>query len=129
MKKELLVYIALLITCLGLAYWSQLPKPAGVSETDIKWVSIDRETIKSIKWIRHKHKIPPVDDRKAGELTVKEVAARLGVNSGVVYYWIDKGLIRGRRHNAGSPYLLAVTPEVEQELAQRVAQSTRLKPQ
>ena len=86
-------------------------------------------TIKSIKWIRHKHKIPPVDDKKAGELTVKEVAARLGVSSGVVYYWIDKGLIHGRRRNAGSPYLLAVTPEVEQELAQRVAQSTRLKPQ
>lgn len=85
-------------------------------------------TIKSIKWIRHKHKIPPVDDRKAGELTVKEVAARLGVSSGVVYYWIDKGLVHGRRRNAGSPYLLAVTPEVEQALAQRVAQSTRLKP-
>ena len=85
-------------------------------------------TIKSIKWIRHKHKIPPVDDRKVGELTVKEVAARLGVSCGVVYYWIDKGLIHGRRRNAGSPYLLAVTPELEQELAQRVAQSTRLKP-
>ncbi len=86
-------------------------------------------TIKSIKWIRHKHNIPRVDDRKAGELTVKEVAQRLGVSPGVVYYWIDKGLIRGRRHNAGSPYLLAITPEIEQELAKRVAQSTRIKPQ
>ena len=86
-------------------------------------------TIKSIKWIRHKHKIPPVDDTKAGELTVKEVAARLGVSCGVVYYWIEKGLLHGRRRNAGSPYLLAMTPRVEQELAQRVAQSTRLKPQ
>jgi DNA invertase Pin-like site-specific DNA recombinase len=86
-------------------------------------------TIKSIKWIRHKHHIPRVDDRKAGEFTVKEVAARLGVSCGVVYYWIDKGLIGGRRRNAGSPYLLAMTPELEQELAKRVAQSTRLKPQ
>ena len=50
-------------------------------------------TIKSIKWIRHKHDIPRVDDRKAGELTVKEVAERLGVSPGVIYYWIDKGLI------------------------------------
>ena len=86
-------------------------------------------TIKSIKWIRHKHNIPRVDDRKTGEFTVKEVAARLGVSCGVVYYWIGKGLIRGRRHNDGSPYLLAMTPELEQELAKRVAQSTRLKPQ
>jgi len=86
-------------------------------------------TIKSIKWIRHKHDIPVVDHRKAGELTVKELAERLGVSLGVIYYWIDKGLIRGRRHNAGSPYLLAITPELEQGLAKRVAQSTRIKPQ
>lgn len=85
-------------------------------------------TIKSIKWIRHKHNIPRADDRKAGEFTVKEVAQRLGVRLGVVYYWIDKGLISGRRHNAGSPYLLEITPEIEQELAKRVAQSTRIKP-
>ena len=47
---------------------------------------------------------------------MKEVAQRLGVSPGVVYYWIDKGLIQGRRHNAGSPYLLAMTPAVEREL-------------
>ena len=86
-------------------------------------------TVKSIKWIRHKHNIARVDDRKDGELTVKEVAERLGVSPGVVYYWIDKGLLTGRRHNAGSPYLLAITPDIERELAKRVAQSTRLKPQ
>jgi DNA invertase Pin-like site-specific DNA recombinase len=86
-------------------------------------------TVKSIKWIRHKHNIPRVDNRKAGELTVKEVAARLGVSPGIVYYWINKGLIPGRRNNAGSPYLLAISPELERQLAKRVAQSTRIKPQ
>ena len=84
-------------------------------------------TIKSIKWIRHKHDIPLADDRKAGEFTVKEVAKQLGVSLSVVYYWIGKGLISGRRHNAGSPYLLEITPDIEQELAKRVAQSTRIK--
>jgi DNA invertase Pin-like site-specific DNA recombinase len=86
-------------------------------------------TVHSIRWIRHKHTIPPVDDKKTGELTVKELAQRLAVRPGVVYSWIEKGLIQGRRHNAGSPYLLAVTPAVEQELARRVAESTRIKPQ
>ncbi|MEZ6126445.1 MAG: recombinase family protein [Planctomycetaceae bacterium] len=89
----------------------------------------NRFTIKSIKWIRHKHNIPRADDRKAGELTVKETAERLGVSRGVIYYWIGKGLISGRRHNAGTPYLLAITPKIEQELAKRVAQSPRMKPQ
>lgn len=85
-------------------------------------------TVKSIKWIRHKHSIPPADDRKEGELTVKEVAKRMGVDPGLIYYWIDQGLIPGRRRNAGSPYLLAFTPEVEQRLAKRIADSTRIKP-
>ena len=87
----------------------------------------NRFTVSSIKWIRHKHCIPRVDDRKEGELTVKEAAKRLRVSPGVIYYWIGKGLIHGRRRNAGSPYLLAFTPELEQELAERVAQSTRIK--
>ena len=86
-------------------------------------------TIKSIKWIRHKHNIPRADDRKTGELTVKEAAERLGVRPGVIYYWIDKGLIPGHRHNAGSPWFLAITPKIEKELARRIAQSTRMKPQ
>ena len=86
-------------------------------------------TIKSIKWIRHKHNIPRADDRKAGELTVKEAAERLGVRPGVIYYWIDTGLIPGHRHNAGSPWFLAITPEIEKELAKRIAQSTRMKRQ
>ncbi|MEZ6128378.1 MAG: hypothetical protein R3C59_06830 [Planctomycetaceae bacterium] len=48
--------------------------------------SENRFTIKSIKWIRHKRScIPPADDRKAGELTVKETAERLGVSRGVIY--------------------------------------------
>ena len=102
---------------------------ACLNDEGLKTNKGNRFTIKSIKWIRHKHSIPPVDDRKTGELTVHEAAARLGVRPGVIYYWIDQGLIHGRRRNAGSPYLLAFTLELEQELAKRVAQSTRIKPQ
>ena len=86
-------------------------------------------TVKSIKWIRHKHGIPPVDDKKAGELTVNEAAQRLRVSPGVIYYWIRKGLISGRRRNAGTPYLLAFTPELERKLAKLIAESKRIKPQ
>ena len=102
---------------------------ARLNDEGLKTNKENSFTIKSIKWIRHKHLIPRADDRKAGELTVKEAAERLGVSRGVIYYWIDKGLISGRRHNAGSPYLLAITPNTERELAKRVAQSTRMKPQ
>lgn len=80
-------------------------------------------TIKSIQWIRHKHNIPPVDDQKAEELTVKEVSARFAVSPGIVYDWIAKGLIHARRRNARSPYLLTISPEFERELANRTGQS------
>jgi DNA invertase Pin-like site-specific DNA recombinase len=86
-------------------------------------------TIKSIQWIRHKHNIRPVDDKKAEELTVKEVSARFAVSPGVVYDWIAKGLIHTRRRNAGSPYLLTISPEVERELANRSGHSKTKKPQ
>ncbi len=102
---------------------------AWLNNEGLKTNKGNRFTVSSIKWIRHKHSISPVDDRKTGELTVKEAAERLGVNPGVIYYWIEKDLILGRRRNAGSPYLLAFTPEIEQELAKRIAQSTRIKPQ
>lgn len=102
---------------------------ARLNDEELKTNKGNRFTVASIKWIRHKHGVPPVDDRKAGELTVREAAERMRVSPGVVYYWIGKGLIHGRRRNAGSPYLLAFTPELEQELANRVAQSTRIKPQ
>jgi DNA invertase Pin-like site-specific DNA recombinase len=86
-------------------------------------------TIKSIKWIRHKHNIEPVDDKKADELTVKEASARFRVSPGIVYYWIETGLIPARRRNAGSPYLLAISPELSQVLAQRTEQSKEKKSQ
>lgn len=102
---------------------------AQLNEDGLKTNKGNPFTFHCIRWIRHKHAIPPVDDRKNGELTVKELAQRLGVSPGVVYYWIEKGLIQGRRHNAGSPYLLAMTPAIEQELSRRIAESTRIKPQ
>jgi excisionase family DNA binding protein len=100
---------------------------AQLNDEGLKTNKGNSYTIKSIKWIRHRHNIPRADDRKAGEFTVKELAQRLGVSLGVVYYWIDKGLISGRRHNAGSPYLLAISVEVEKELAKLVSQSHRMK--
>ncbi|MCA9128979.1 MAG: recombinase family protein [Planctomycetales bacterium] len=84
-------------------------------------------TIKSIQRIRRKHAIAGADDKKAGEISVKELARRVGVSVGVVYGWIDKGVISGRRLNAGSPYLLAISPEIEQELAKRACQANRTK--
>jgi excisionase family DNA binding protein len=68
-------------------------------------------------------------EKRDGELTVKELAERLGVRPGVVYYWIDKKLIPVRRWNGGSPYLLVISAELEAELVKWVQASKHIKPQ
>ena len=54
-------------------------------------------TASIIKWLRYKHGIPTPELKHKDELTVKEVAHKFGVNSGVVYYWIAHGVLTARR--------------------------------
>jgi hypothetical protein len=53
-------------------------------------------TPKMIGWIRCKHRIqapkPP-----SGTLTVCQASERYGVTSGVVYYWIEHGVVRAQQ--------------------------------
>ena len=80
----------------------------------------------SISWIRHKHKIPPAEKKKPGELTVKDVAQRYGVSRNVVYYWIERGLLPARRLNHGSPYWITIDKRKSEELETWVRESSRI---
>jgi len=77
--------------------------------------------------LRHKHAIAPVDKKKQGELTVKELAGRFGVGQAVVYEWIAQKLIPARRLNHGSPYWITISPETEEALKKRVSETNRIK--
>jgi len=85
-------------------------------------------TRSSISWVRHKHAIPPVDKKKPGEQTVKEVSQQFGVSPSVVYYWIANKTITARRLNHGSPYWITINPEKERELEKWVRESNRIHP-
>jgi DNA invertase Pin-like site-specific DNA recombinase len=85
-------------------------------------------TRSSVSWIRHKHAIPPVDKRRPGEQTVKEVSQQFGVSPGVVYYWIANNIIMARRLNNGSPYWITINPQKERELEKWVRESKRIQP-
>ncbi|MGA2253192.1 MAG: helix-turn-helix domain-containing protein [Thermoguttaceae bacterium] len=56
-----------------------------------------RFTAKMIGWIRYKHRIAAVELKRPDELTVAEVAAKLSVSHGVVYYWVERGILPARR--------------------------------
>jgi DNA invertase Pin-like site-specific DNA recombinase len=81
-----------------------------------------------IKWLRYRYAIAAPALKRADEITVAEVAHRMGVRPGVVYYWIERGHLPARSLGEGHPYWIAMTPEKEAELRGWVANSKRLPP-
>jgi len=85
-----------------------------------------RHTMHTIKWIRWKHRIPVPSLKQPQELTVNELATRLGVLPGVVYYWVKRGVIEARRLNGGSPVWITLDDVKMQELYDRVSRSRKM---
>lgn len=85
-----------------------------------------RHTLHTIKWIRWKHRIPGPSLKRPEELTVNELAARLGVKPGVVYYWIKRGMIEVRQLEPGWPVWIALDDVKMQELRNRVSRSRKM---
>jgi AcrR family transcriptional regulator len=85
-------------------------------------------TLSMIKWIRHRHAIPVPSLKQPEELTVGEVAERMGVRPGVVYYWIERSHLPARKLGPGSPHWIRLGPETEARLRTWVANSNRIKP-
>jgi hypothetical protein len=83
-------------------------------------------TLSMIKWIRWRHDIPAPSLKNPAELTVGEVADRVGVSPGVVYYWIERDHLPARRLGPGSPYWITLGAEKEAELRSWVTNSSRL---
>jgi DNA invertase Pin-like site-specific DNA recombinase len=86
-------------------------------------------TAASVSWIRFKHQIPCPNLKRADDLTVNELADKLGVSAGVVYYWINSNFVEARRRNGGTQYWITVTPHKEEELRERVRRSTKIQNQ
>jgi len=79
-----------------------------------------------VKWIRFKHNIPAPELKQADEITVKEAAKKFGVSIGVVYYWIERGVVQARRIHRGSPYWIKLDASKEKELSEWVRNSSRI---
>ena len=79
-----------------------------------------------VQWIRWRHKIPyPASYARDGELTVTQIAQRLGISDGTVYDWISTGKLTARRGPAKRFYI-PYGPDVEQDCRQLVANSVHL---
>jgi DNA invertase Pin-like site-specific DNA recombinase len=81
----------------------------------------------AVQWLRWRYKIASPPPFAPGELGVHDVARRLGVSDGVIYYWIAHGQLDARR-GAGNRHRIPFPPQVEQACRQRVASSAHIKP-
>jgi DNA invertase Pin-like site-specific DNA recombinase len=81
--------------------------------------------ISKISWIRFKHRIPG-PALPEGSLSVAQVQQKYGVSMGVVYYWIERGVITAQRRKVGAPYAITLTDEIDEKLKKIVANSTRI---
>jgi len=82
-------------------------------------------TVDSVKWIRYIHKILGYASRRRG-LSIKEVAERLKVSPGVVYYWLNRGILTAERITPGGPWDIHLDEQKELELRERVEKSGHL---
>jgi hypothetical protein len=81
----------------------------------------------AVQWVRYAYHVPSPSALHSGELSVAEVAARLGISTGAVYDWIACGYLAARRTPTGR-LCIAYPPEVEAACCKRVADSCHIKP-
>jgi uncharacterized protein YndB with AHSA1/START domain len=85
-------------------------------------------TASKVQWIRFRHGIPaaslaPPGD---GERSVEQVAQQFGVSRGVVYYWIERGILQAHKANRTAPYRITLDLQKEAQLKDWVRNSSRI---
>ena len=83
--------------------------------------------INAVQWVRYTYRVPSPSVFHPGEMSVAEVAARLGISTGAVYDWIAWGHLAARRTPTGR-LCIAFSTEVEAACRKRVADSCHIKP-
>jgi DNA invertase Pin-like site-specific DNA recombinase len=80
-------------------------------------------TTDSVSWLRYRYRIP---GPKVEGFSIKEVAKRFGVSTYVVYYWLDRGVIKGKKLAPGWPWRILLDEETEKALTGWTDNSTRI---
>ena len=80
---------------------------------------------RAVASLRHYHRIAPPGLLQAGEVTVADIAGRIGVTHGAVIHWIARGWLPARR-GLNNQWCVPFNPEVEANCQQRVARSAHI---
>ena len=80
-------------------------------------------TASMIQWIRYRYHVPAYRPTRPGEITVRELAQRLGVSIHFVHYWIQQGVIPARQITNHGPWWITISEQEEQQLRDHVRTS------
>lgn len=85
--------------------------------------------VAAVRWLRFAYRIasPSLPTLAPGELTVADVAARLGITESAVYYWVAEGQLDARRDHRDR-WCVPFSADVEETCRQRVLTSAHIKP-
>jgi DNA invertase Pin-like site-specific DNA recombinase len=83
-------------------------------------------TVKDVRGLRRRHQLPPPPAPDDGRLPATDVARRLGVDKGVVYYWLEHGHVDGHQDVHGR-WRVSFSADVEAACRQRTQASSRIK--
>ena len=81
----------------------------------------------AVRELRYSYRVGSPGLLGPGELTTAQVAARLGVSTNAVTYWINNALLDARR-GPGNRWCIPFDPTVEAACRQRVAASPHIRP-
>jgi excisionase family DNA binding protein len=84
--------------------------------------------VAAVRWLRFAYRIlsPSRPTLAPGELTIPDVASRLGITESAVYYWVAEGQIEARRDPRGR-WCVPFSTDVEEACRQRVLTSAHIK--
>jgi hypothetical protein len=99
-----------------------------LNQAGVKTRKGNRLTVSAIRWSRFKHALPVPTLKCPEARTVAEVAAHFGVSPQVVYYWIERHPIAGRKlaNPKGVAWFLTLDPDPERRLRLWVEPSSRM---
>jgi excisionase family DNA binding protein len=115
-----------LVTTLGPTH-SNTDLLTRLNATGLRTGTGRRFDIAAVQWIRHTHRIPVPAPQNTGELSVKQVAALLGISADTVYTWIANAHIQARRTPTGR-ICVPWNDQTETTCRHRIAESAHLKP-
>ncbi|SOE94130.1 Recombinase zinc beta ribbon domain-containing protein [Burkholderia sp. D7] len=83
-------------------------------------------TLSMVKWIRYRYEIAATSFKRTDELTVQQLADRLGISTHMVYYWIERQVVQARKLDGRGPWWITLNRAKEQQLRRWVRTSGHL---